>query len=79
MKRMLSPVITAALLLCGLMAAQNTTTPPQNMPAQSPTTQAPAATQPGAPQAENSNQPHIAAGSVIPVQLTKTVDAKKAK
>ncbi len=61
---------------------------PKTQPqAQSPT-QSPAASQPtpGQPPSANSpaantagNHPKIAPGSVIPVQLTKTVDAKKAK
>lgn len=47
--------------------------PQTSTQAQSQTQQAvPAATQPGAP-------PRIAPGSVIPVSLTKTIDAKKAK
>src|SRR5207245_1069468 len=58
------------------------TTQPQQAPQQSPA----AAGQPAAPQAPangsagQAGAPHkIAPGSVIPVQLTKTVDAKKAK
>src|SRR5207302_10767508 len=43
-----------------------------------PTTQAPASAQP-ANQGQAAATPRIAPGSVIPVQLTKTIDAKKAK
>ena len=39
----------------------------------------PAASTGGTPPAQSASAPRIAAGSVIPVQLTKTVDAKKAK
>jgi hypothetical protein len=80
MKGIFPQAVMAGLLTCGLSLAQNTTTTaPQNMPAQSPTTQSPAATQPGAPSTEPGGQPRIAPGSVIPVELTKTIDAKKAK
>jgi hypothetical protein len=44
-----------------------------------PTTQAPASAQPSANQGPAAATPRIAPGSVIPVQLTKTIDAKKAK
>jgi hypothetical protein len=50
--------------------------PTQSTPAQTPTAQAPQ----GAPQPVRSGAPtRIAPGSVIPVSLTKTIDAKKAK
>jgi hypothetical protein len=61
------------------MAQSTAPSSPQNMPSQSPTTQAPMPTTPGTQGAAAANQPHIAPGSVIPVQLTKTLDAKKAK
>jgi hypothetical protein len=70
----------AALVLCGTALAQ-TATP-------SPTTQtAPSSTQPASGQvaaptaspADSQASNRIAPGSVIPVQLTKTIDAKKAK
>jgi hypothetical protein len=73
---------TAALIcgtaLCGAALAQNTT-PPPNDPStgQTPTPAAPQSTQP--PQSVATQTPGIAPGSVIPVELTKTVDAKKAK
>jgi hypothetical protein len=44
-----------------------------------PTAQAPAASQPSANQTQPAGSTRIAPGSVIPVQLTKTIDAKKAK
>lgn len=80
MRSILPQTAIAALLCCGvLMAQSNSPSTPQSMPQQSPTTQAPMATPPGAQQPAAENQAHIAPGSVIPVQLTKTVDAKKAK
>lgn len=57
-------------------AAQPRSQQPQAEP---PATQAPNASQPGANQAQATSGPRIAPGSVIPVQLTKTIDAKKAK
>ena len=54
---------------------------PQQQPQAQPTpqpSQAPSA-QSGANQAQATSGPKIAPGSVIPVQLTKTIDAKKAK
>lgn len=71
------PLAAAALLSCGALLAQDTT--PQTMPSQSPTTQAPAPTTPASQHTPETNQAKIAPGSVIPVQLTKTIDAKKAK
>ena len=50
----------------------------QAEPQAAPPTQ-PSATATGANQAQPSHQVRIAPGSVIPVQLTKTIDAKKAK
>jgi len=44
-----------------------------------PSTQAPASAQPAANPGQAAGTPRIAPGSVIPVQLTKTIDAKKAK
>lgn len=52
---------------------------PAQPQAQPQPTQAPSAAQPSASQAEATGAPRIAPGSVIPVQLTKTIDAKKAK
>ena len=80
MRKILPPaVLTAALTCAGLMAQSTPAATPQNVPAQSPTTQAPMPAPSAAQPAANPNQPRIAPGSVIPVQLTKTVDAKKAK
>jgi hypothetical protein len=55
---------------------------PQSQPepqAAPPTTQAPTARQPGSSAAQPAGGTRIAPGSVIPVQLTKTIDAKKVK
>lgn len=82
MKTVFISLCTAALLL-GAAVAQSTSPsmpnsaasqPPTSTPAQPQTQQTvpSASTQPGAP-------PRIAPGSVIPVSLTKTIDAKKAK
>jgi hypothetical protein len=81
MKRVFICLFTVTLLL-GAVVAQSapatpnpsTSQPQASTPTQSPAQQAapPASTQPGAP-------PRIAPGSVIPVSLTKTIDAKKAK
>ncbi len=67
-------------------AAQPQAQPQPASPSQAqPQQQAPQATQPptsaptGANQAQAPSTPRIAPGSVIPVQLTKTIDAKKAK
>jgi hypothetical protein len=74
-----------ALFLCGVSLAQN---PPslsdeQNAnPAPQTQAQPPASQSPAAETGANSTPtgpPRIAPGNVIPVQLTKTVDAKKAK
>lgn len=76
-------ILCTVTLLVGAAAAQSSapaapnstvSRPQTSTMAQSPTQQAApsASTQPGAP-------PRIAPGSVIPVSLTKTIDAKKAK
>jgi hypothetical protein len=66
MKRILTAGAAAAVL-CGAMLAQS----------------AAPSTNPNAPQAQTpsaeTGEPRIAPGSIIPVQLTKTIDAKKAK
>jgi hypothetical protein len=71
--------IFSVILMFGAALAQQTSTP-------APDTQTPRSdeqpgrpTQAGAPNAHAPNSLKIAPGSVIPVQLTKTVDAKKAK
>ena len=93
MKKMYAGILAGALL-CGLCLAQEPTAKPssdQATPSQEPQTQSqPAQTpqpNPGqAPQLTPSNadspkaeSPKIAPGSVIPVQLTKGIDAKKTK
>jgi hypothetical protein len=73
-----------AALLCVASLAQNTSpsTQPSTPQTQAPTTSSPQ-TQPAPTSPAGENQPankaRIAPGSVLPVQLTKTVDAKKAK
>jgi hypothetical protein len=74
--------VFAGVVLCGISLAQDATPPPPNSAApqgqqSAPTTQSPATSQPASQPA--SGTPRIAPGSVIPVQLTKSVDAKKAK
>ncbi len=74
--------VFAGVVLCGISLAQDATPPPPNGAApqgqqSAPTTQSPATSQPASQPA--SGTPRIAPGSVIPVQLTKSVDAKKAK
>jgi hypothetical protein len=91
---MKNTLITAALmtaLASGAALAQSpapadSSTPQAQPPAQSsqpqaapPPAQAPAAAPAGANQAQAQSTPRIAPGSIIPVQLTKTLDAKKAK
>jgi hypothetical protein len=82
-------LLSAALFAQNAPSAQNPSAPPSQPDAQP----APSASQPAAPQSQQAskstaaptatNQPagqrRIAPGSVIPVQLTKTIDAKKAK
>jgi hypothetical protein len=83
-------LVTAAAfaLMCGASLAQGTLKATvQDAPqAQAPTTAAPASQQTPQPEARRAgsaqqsvSKPRIAPGSVIPVQLTKTVDAKKVK
>lgn len=88
MKSLLT-VLFAPAVLCGMLMAQNTPSATEPGASQSPqaTPQPPTQTQATAPrpasqgtsQAQPLNQLKIAPGSVIPVQLQKTVDAKKAK
>lgn len=71
--------IFAAIVLCGCAIAQDATpaaTPspaPQAQPAPVPAQAAPANSAP------DTASPRIAPGSIIPVQLTKSIDAKKVK
>ena len=74
--------IATGLALCALSVAQNTMPPQggnqpqtQQNPTSNPTTQTSSQTNPSQP----GTSLRIAPGSVIPVQLTKTIDAKKAK
>jgi len=81
MKTLLTGVF-AGVVLCGISLAQDATPPPPNGTTpqdqrSSPTTQSPGTSQPASQPA--SGTPRIAPGSVIPVQLTKSVDAKKAR
>lgn len=90
MKQILSATLFTAALLCASAFAQSTPSqtpgaPPQQPEAQ-PQAQQPAQATPApasAPTSANQEQtaaaPKIAPGSVIPVSLTKTIDAKKAK
>jgi hypothetical protein len=81
MNRAWFAVLTAALLCGSLMAQTPETTPSEITPsqAQTPATEQPASptTTPSANTAPRTSA--IAPGSVLPVQLTKSVDAKKAK
>ena len=84
MNRVLIAIFTVALL-CASLRAQSSQSPSGSIPSEqqtpsvgqtpSPATPAPTA----APTASTDNAPRIAAGSVIPVELTKSIDAKKAK
>jgi hypothetical protein len=88
MKNLLNATAFVALM-CGVSLAQSTTPSSTNpgtpqsqgqpsAPQNSPQTQAPAGATSTA-QGQTAHATRIAPGSVIPVQLTKTVDAKKAK
>lgn len=93
MKNILPAALLTGALLCGASiaqsaspSAQNPSTPPTQPEAQPATpSSAQAAPQsqpqqsPAANQVQAAGMPRIAPGSVIPVQLTKTIDAKKAK
>jgi hypothetical protein len=70
--------ILAGVVLCGFSLAQDTPAPRANSPAQ-PSQQIPAAQSDQSNSGQATEAPRIAPGSVIPVQLTKTVDAKKVK
>ena len=92
MKSLLCAIFAGALL-CAISLAQDATPPPSASPQQSPTTQAASngqAAKPSPPEqpstdradkkaAETTGIKRLAPGSVIPVQLTKSIDAKKAK
>src|SRR5579864_5619264 len=85
MRSMLAALFSVALL-CGAALTQQT--PPPNPDTQTPrsdeqpnqpTQQGESSAQTAANQKQSSSSLKIAPGSVIPVQLTKTIDAKKAK
>jgi hypothetical protein len=92
MKSVFCAIFTGALL-CVISLAQDATPPPNASPQQAPSRQAPSQEQAAQPQGQQ--QPNsgnagrsapdatgikrLAPGSVIPVELTKSVDAKKAK
>lgn len=81
MKSVLISIFSGTLML-GVAAAQGNPAPAQSTPASDQQTSTPA--QPSAQQtatdsATEAHPTRIAPGSVIPVSLTKTIDAKKAK
>jgi hypothetical protein len=85
MRSILATLFSVALLYGAALAQQ---TPPPNPDTQTPRSdeqpnqpaqQGQSTAQPAANQSQASNSLKIAPGSVIPVQLSKTVDAKKAK
>src|SRR5215831_19685153 len=83
MRVLLTAVFSGAILCGAAVAQQIPTTQPQTprsdeQPSQ-PTQQGQSSTQPSAAQPAGANHMRIAPGSVIPVQLSKTLDAKKAK
>jgi len=78
MKILLSAIL-AAVVLCGISLAQDST-PSSSNGAAPQAQQNPAPAQSASPSsAQASNSLRIAPGSVIPVQLTKSIDAKKVK
>jgi hypothetical protein len=83
MRVLLAIVFSGAMLYAAAAAQQTPSTQPQTprsdeQPNQ-PTQQGQSAAQPSATQATGAEHVKISSGSVIPVQLSKTVDAKKAK
>lgn len=85
MNRLFLAIALAATLMGAASLAQSTLTAtvqdaaqPQTPPTTAPQSSPRAPAQPAAGQPQ-SGTPRIAPGSIIPVQLTKTVDAKKAK
>ncbi len=71
------------LLLCALWQAQTSSAPgtstPQNQTSSMAQNQNGSPTAPATAPSQTASAPEIAPGSVIPVQLTKSIDAKKAK
>jgi len=78
MKTLLTGIF-AALALCGLSIAQDSTPGQSATPAPQTQQKTAPAQSAAAPSAQASAGPRIAPGSVIPVQLTKSIDAKKVK
>ncbi len=74
--KMLLPTLLVGAALCGWSSAQ-TTVPPGN--ATNPQTGQSLAPQPVESNQTQASTPRIAPGSVIPVELRKTIDAKKVK
>lgn len=79
MKNLFKPAAFIALM-CGVALAQSTTPSSSANPGMpQPQAQAPGSAPQTGPQNQGARPTRVAPGSVIPVQLTKTVDAKKAK
>lgn len=85
MRTILAALFSVALLLGAALAQQtpsatpDTQTPRSDEQPSQPTQQGQSSAQTAATQSQPANHMKIAPGSVIPVQLSKTVDAKKAK
>jgi len=79
MKKLLTGIFAAVALLCSLAIAQDPT--PKATNSSAPQTQQNPVPAQAAPTsaAQASATPRIAPGSIIPVQLTKSIDAKKVK
>src|ERR1700686_284101 len=77
MKALFTGIFAALALLCGLSLALDTT-PSATAPQAQPTQSAPASSAQASATAANPNN-RIAPGSILPVQLTKTIDVKKIK
>jgi hypothetical protein len=80
MKNILAAALPMCALLCVASFAQNIPPSSTDSTGQAqPTAQAPAPGQTGGNQTQAASPLKIAPGSIIPVQLAKTIDAKKAK
>jgi len=78
MKTVCIGIFSGALLLA-VALAQDNAAPPPGSPPSNPASSPPAQQRPQAQPAETQRIMRIAPGSVLPVSLTKTIDAKKAK
>ena len=80
MRTVLISIFSGALML-GVASAQGNTTPAARPPSdpQTSTPAQPSAQQPATESSSQAAPARIAPGSVIPVSLTKAIDAKKAK